>query len=129
MDGAGFNGTTWRPGEKGGGPNTKKSYAKASIGPGIARLDINVINVRIKRDHQMKDIQFDDGICQKVCELIRINPKTDTKGSQYLYDKGGLTLAIWLKDNVLVRSSDEVIKLPLGSRSKVSTRLEGKKYH
>ena len=39
MDGAGTNGTTWRPGEKGGGPNIKKSYAKASIGPGIDQCE------------------------------------------------------------------------------------------
>ena len=75
---------------------------------------MNVINVRIKKDHQMKDTKFDDGICQKVCELIRINPKTDTKGSQYLYDKGGLTLAIWLRDNIIVRSSDEAIQVAPG---------------
>ena len=114
MDRVVTNGNNWKPGEKRGGPNTQTSYANSSKGPGTDRLDINVINVRIKRDHQMKDIQFDDAICQKVCESIRINPKTDTKGSQYLNDKGGITLVIWLRDNVLVRSSDEAVKVGPG---------------
>ena len=106
------SGKNWKPGEMGGGQIT--SYANASKMTGNDRLNINVINVRIKRDHQQNDALFDDSVCQRVCDLIRINPKTDTKGSQYLYDKGGLTTAIWLRDNVTVRSSDESIKVAPG---------------
>ena len=74
----------------------------------------------------MKDIQFDDTICQKVCETIWINPKTDTKGSKYLYDKGGLTLDIWLRDNVLVRSSYELVNVAPGFEIE-SVHLAGRK--
>ena len=99
------------PGE---GPGQVPSYASIIRNKEQERLDLNIINVKIKRDFHHRETAFSDTICQRVCELININPKTDTKGCQYLYDKGGITVAIWLKDHIQVRSSEEHIAVVPG---------------
>ena len=98
-------------GARGGAP---PSYAGATRKSENDLLKLNIMNVKIKRDYEHRNVNFSDGICEKVCQVLKINPKLDVTGCQYLYDRGGITVEIWLKDHKQAMSSDERVEVAPG---------------
>ena len=96
-------------------PDKPLTYAKViSKTTKTNLLDLNIVLIKIKRDFEKRDVPFNDELCKKALKIAKINHLTDTNGCQYHFDKGIITIEIWLKNHVTIVSNEEKAELAEG---------------
>ena len=75
--------------------------------------DLNVLQIRVRKSPEFRDRLFSDQICEQLLKLIKINPKSDTLGGQYLPDKGNIVVEI-----TLTRAKEEWTRAKEETRAK-----------
>lgn len=73
------------------------------------------MNINIGRDFEHRTDQLTDDISKRICDLLSINPKSDVKECQYLYDRSMVTIKLSMKDHFMVRCSKERHNIAPGS--------------